>query len=184
MVDRPSEQGLDKTEQEELGESLLYSQDTEPPAYTSRDPRAGAHTTLAAKGTPSSQAQAGSDERAHRRSTSQHSSRSRSGSASDLELDEMRHDDPMYANANGRASEDTIKLDTSRRKWHNWVFDREEPESGPEYDSKEARRLGSKQFLEKTVINAILIALWYILSISMSVVSYGLGAHHLLYTPL
>lgn len=178
MVDRRSEQAFDKTEQEGLGEPLLHTDDAEPPAYTSRDPRAGANRPLAAKEIPSTQAQPGSDERQHRRSTSQHSSKSRSGSASDLELDEMRHDDPMYANANGRASEDTIKLDTSRRKWTDWVLDREEPDSGPDYDSKEARRLGSKQFLEKTVINAILIALWYILSISMSVVGY---CHHSLY---
>lgn len=108
-----------------------------------------------------------------RRSRSKHSSQSSSASGSsstgsDLELEEMRHDDPLHANS----AEQNMKMDTAHRSWRDTLLEPEDNDTNAhDHDSKEARRLGSKQFIEKTVINAVLIALWYLLSISMSVVS-------------
>lgn len=129
---------------------------------------AGAESTITTNA-PQEAATTATEPSARRRSTSTRSSSSASV-GSDLELNEMRRDDPLYAPVNGRVSEDRLKVESAKRSWTD-MFDREEPDPNEDHDPKEARRLGRQQFFHKTLINAILIALWYLLSISMSVVS-------------
>lgn len=154
-------------------ETAAYIQESENDSPTAAGERASFPSTSDAQEPPQ---EPPSDVAGRHRSRSQHSTGSGSVSGSDLDLTEMRHDDPMYASANGRSSQDKLKLDTSRRGWTD-MFDTEEPDTSMDRDSKEARRLGKKQFLQKTGINAILIGLWYILSISMSVVSCPQAIH-------
>lgn len=176
MVDRSSihtpDPDPDKTESEGVAAPLLQKEEV-PETNINDPPVIGVHppsTPASTKEQNNSPSVQGPRRRPRSQQSSRSGSGSGSGSASDLELDEMRHADPAYSAANGRSSEETVKLDTSRGGWTDGIFERDDPEDDLDHDSKEARRLGSKQFIEKTAINVTLIAAWYILSISMSVV--------------
>lgn len=81
---------------------------------------------------------------------------SRASSTSDLELEEMGRDDPLY-NGNGLHHD---KLDTpGRTSWTDTLINRNIDQSGTSAN-RQARREGTRQFIEKTLINAVLIALW------------------------
>lgn len=76
----------------------------------------------------------------------------------DLELEVLQQDDPLHSNGSVSLRN---RNSLGAPKSEDWVGATEAP-GDMDYAAKEkeARRLGNKQFIQKTVINCILIGLW------------------------
>jgi solute carrier family 35 protein C2 len=89
-------------------------------------------------------------------------------SGSDWEMDDIRSDDGLEDDEEtGLTAQDRQKR-TKRKRRNTMADERVAPAADT---TKEEERLASQHFWHDTAINAVLIALWYTFSISISVVS-------------
>lgn len=81
------------------------------------------------------------------------------GSSSDLELEEMGREDPLHITSKAEAAAATRLAGHRKRSVFDKMIERNMSNGGSHAD-REARKEGTRQFVEKTLINLVLISLW------------------------